>query len=81
MNVARMRDAVGRVQDAERLRQLGLMSASMGNGQVLQVGVVLAPGEVDELVVGADAQHLRVAVGEVARSSCRTRRSRSGRRR
>src|SRR6185436_12840590 len=34
--------------------------------QVLQVGVVLAPRQVDVLVVGADAQHARVPLLEVA---------------
>jgi hypothetical protein len=42
-----------------------LVSASIGKGRSLEVGVVVAPREVDEVGVGARAEHLGVAVGEV----------------
>ena len=43
-----------------------LMSASIGEGQGLQVGVVLPPGQVHELAVGRDAIDHGVAVVEIA---------------
>jgi hypothetical protein len=54
------------VQHPERGRQLALRVGHHRERQVPQVLVIITPREVDEVRVGADPQHLRVAVLEVA---------------
>src|SRR6186713_1921924 len=51
--------------DAERGHQVVLQVGEHRERQILQVGVALAPRQVDVFVVGADAQHARVALLEV----------------
>ncbi len=60
-----LRDTVG-AEHAAGGGQLTLDVAEHREGQLAQVRVVLAPGVVDELVVDGDAEHLGVAVGELA---------------
>src|SRR6266851_4613660 len=58
--------AFGLVEDAERLGELALEVGQHREGQRLQVGVVLAPGQVHELGVGRGAVEHRVAIVELA---------------
>src|SRR4029450_1877040 len=53
-----------RVQDAERARELALDVRQHRERQRAQLFLVLAPGKMHEFRVDADAQHLRIAVGE-----------------
>jgi len=53
------------VEDAELLAKVALDVREHGEGQILQIGVVVAPGEVNELGVDAGAEKLRVAVEEL----------------
>src|SRR5450432_1381103 len=57
--------AVLLVEDAQLRGQLALGVGQHGKGQALQVGMVLAPGQVDEVGVRARSQNLGVAVREV----------------
>src|SRR5579883_292398 len=57
-------DALALVEDAERGRELALEVGQHRERQCLQVGVVLTPGEMNELAIGRDAVHDRVALVE-----------------
>src|SRR5690606_3930846 len=58
-------DAVFFVQDAQVAGQLAAGVSELPDRQLVQVGVVAAPGQLDELVVGRTAEHDGVAVFEV----------------
>src|SRR5207302_9640621 len=49
-----------------RLRQLAPGIGEHGERQRLQIGVLLAPGQVHVVRVDGEAEHLGVAIGEVA---------------
>ena len=66
MNVARSGTPSCLCSTPSALGSSRLVSASIGNGSSCRSGCWRAPGEVHEVGVGADAEHLRVAVGEVA---------------
>ena len=65
MNVARWPRRL-LVEDAERRGKFALDVGQHREGQVLEVGMVLPPGQMHELAVGRDAVDHRVAVGEIA---------------
>src|ERR1700687_6226240 len=60
------RHALAAVQDAERGRQLALGVGHHRERQALEIGVIAPPREVDEVGVVAHAEHLRIAVLEIA---------------
>src|SRR6202000_1221823 len=53
------------VENTERSGQLALRVGEHRERQLLQVRMILSPGEVDVVRVGAGAEHLRVPVAEV----------------
>jgi hypothetical protein len=48
------------VQDAQLLAEFAFHIGQHGEGQIFQIGVVLAPGQMHEFGIGAAAEHLRV---------------------
>src|SRR5580700_4722075 len=53
------------IEDAKLLREIALYVSQHGEGQVLQVFVIIAPRKVNELGVDAAAKNLRIAILEL----------------
>ena len=66
MKVARLATPSSLSRMPSAVRQLALDVGQHGEGQGLQVGMVLAPGQMHELAVGRDAIDHGVAIVEVA---------------
>ena len=66
MKVARCATPSLRIQNAQRRAQLALDVGQHGEGQILQIGMVLPPGQMHELGIRAAAENLRVAILELA---------------
>jgi hypothetical protein len=61
------RDTLGLVKHAQLTGELAAVVGELPDRQLVQVGMVAAPGQFDEFVVGRTAQHHGVAVVEITR--------------